>query len=34
MASIGYAIQALLFPIQQLIGFGTNVAATVYTGGI
>jgi polysaccharide export outer membrane protein len=34
MASIGYAMQALLFPIQQLLGFGASVATTVYTGGI
>ena len=33
MASIGYAMQALLFPFQQLIGFGASVATTVYTGG-
>ena len=34
MAAIGYAIQAVLFPFQQLIGFGTSVATKVYTGGI
>lgn len=33
MASIGYAVQALLFPFQQIFGFGTSVATTVYTGG-
>jgi polysaccharide export outer membrane protein len=34
MASVGYAVQALLFPFQQLFGFGTSIATTVYTGGI
>ena len=34
MATLGYAMQALLFPFQQLFGFGTSVAATVYTGGV
>jgi polysaccharide export outer membrane protein len=34
MASIGYAMQALLFPFQQLLGFGASVATTVYTGGV
>jgi len=33
MASIGYGLQGLLFPIQQLFGFGASVATTVYTGG-
>jgi len=34
MATIGYALQAALFPFHQLFGFGSNVATTVITGGI
>jgi polysaccharide export outer membrane protein len=34
MAVVGYAIQSLLFPIQQLIGFGSRVTTTVFTGGV
>ncbi len=34
MASTGYAIQSILFPIQQLIGFGTTVTTKVVTGGL
>jgi protein involved in polysaccharide export with SLBB domain len=33
-ASVGYALQAFFFPIHQIFGFGTNVATTVFTGGI
>ena len=32
-AAIGYAIQNLFFPFQQLLGLGANVATTVVTGG-
>ena len=34
MATIGYQLQAVLFPFQQLIGFGGQVTTTVFTGGI
>jgi polysaccharide biosynthesis/export protein len=34
MATIGYQLQALLFPFQQLIGFGANVTTKVFTGGL
>jgi polysaccharide biosynthesis/export protein len=34
MASIGYGLQAILFPFQQLIGFGGQVTTRVFTGGI
>jgi polysaccharide export outer membrane protein len=34
MATIGYQLQAVLFPFQQLLGFGGNVTTTVLTGGI
>jgi polysaccharide export outer membrane protein len=34
MAMIGYQLQALLFPFQQLLGFGGNVTTKVFTGGI
>ncbi len=34
IAVVGYAVQALLFPIQQLIGFGARVTTTVFTGGV
>ncbi len=34
IATIGYGIQSLLFPIQQLIGFGARVTTTVFTGGV
>lgn len=34
MATIGYALQAALFPFQQIFGFGGNVTTTVLTGGI
>jgi polysaccharide export outer membrane protein len=34
MASIGYAMQAALFPFQQLFGFGSSVTTTVFTGGL
>lgn len=33
LAKIGYAMAAVLFPFQQLIGFGANVTTTVVTGG-
>lgn len=33
MASVGYVLQAVLFPFQQIIGFGTSVTTTVFTGG-
>jgi polysaccharide export outer membrane protein len=33
-AVIGYALQAALFPLHQLFGFGSSVATTVFTGGI
>lgn len=33
MAAVGYALQSLLFPFQQLMGFGTRVTTTVVTGG-
>src|SRR5262245_1339008 len=33
MASIGYQMQAILFPFQQLLGFGANVSTRVFTGG-
>jgi polysaccharide export outer membrane protein len=33
MATIGYALQAVLFPFQQLIGFGGQVSTKVFTGG-
>jgi polysaccharide export outer membrane protein len=34
MATIGYALQAALFPFHQLLGFGGNVTTTVLTGGL
>ncbi len=34
IAVVGYGIQSLLFPIQQLIGFGARVTTTVFTGGV
>ena len=34
MASIGYAVQAALFPFQQLLGFGGSVTTKVFTGGL
>ncbi len=34
MATIGYALQAALFPFQQIFGFGGSVTTTVLTGGI
>lgn len=34
MASIGYSLQALLFPFQQLLGFGGQVTTRVFTGGL
>jgi polysaccharide export outer membrane protein len=34
MASIGYAVQAVLFPFQQIFGFGASVTTKVFTGGI
>jgi len=33
-ARVGYALQAALFPFQQIIGFGARVSTTVLTGGI
>jgi polysaccharide biosynthesis/export protein len=33
MATIGYGLQAILFPFQQLIGFGGQVSTKVFTGG-
>jgi polysaccharide export outer membrane protein len=33
MASIGYTLQAVLFPFQQLLGFGGQVTTKVFTGG-
>ena len=33
MASIGYGLQAILFPFQQLLGFGGQVTTKVFTGG-
>lgn len=33
-AAIGYAIQSVLFPIQQLLGFGTTITTKVVTGGL
>ena len=32
-ARTGYAIQSVLFPIQQLLGFGTSVTTRVVSGG-
>ncbi len=34
IASIGYGLQAALFPLHQLLGFGANVTTTVFTGGL
>jgi polysaccharide export outer membrane protein len=34
MASIGYAVQAALFPFQQIFGFGASVTTKVFTGGL
>jgi polysaccharide biosynthesis/export protein len=34
MASIGYAVQAVLFPFQQIFGFGASVTTKVFTGGL
>ncbi len=31
-ATVGYGIQSLLFPFQQLLGFGTSVSTRVVTG--
>jgi polysaccharide export outer membrane protein len=33
MASLGYTMQAILFPFQQLLGFGGQVTTKVFTGG-
>jgi polysaccharide export outer membrane protein len=33
-ASIGYAVQAALFPFQQIFGFGASVTTKVFTGGL
>ena len=33
LASIGYALQALLFPFSSLFAFGSRVSTTVFTGG-
>jgi polysaccharide export outer membrane protein len=33
LAKTGYAIQSVLFPIQQLLGFGAQVTTRVVTGG-
>lgn len=33
-AEVGYAMQAVLFPIQQLLGFGTSVTTKVVRGGL
>jgi polysaccharide export outer membrane protein len=33
-ASAGYMMQRIFFPLQQLLGFGANVATTVVTGGV
>lgn len=33
LAKVGYALQGLLFPFQQLFGFGSRTATTVVTGG-
>ncbi len=32
-ARVGYAIQSLLFPFQQLLGLGSRVSTTVISGG-
>lgn len=34
MAAIGYQLQALLFPFQQLLGFGGSITTKVFTGGL
>lgn len=34
LASVGYAVQAVLFPFQQIMGFGSQVTTTVITGGV
>ena len=34
MASIGYAVQAVLFPFQQIFGFGASVTTKVFAGGL
>ncbi len=34
LASAGYAIQSVLFPIQQILGFGATVTNKVVTGGV
>lgn len=34
MASIGYGVQAVLFPFQQIFGFGASVTTKVFTGGL
>jgi len=31
-ASVGYALQAFFFPLQQIFGFGARVTTTVFTG--
>ena len=31
-AAVGYALQAALFPFQQIFGFGARVTTTVFTG--
>jgi polysaccharide export outer membrane protein len=33
LASIGYTLQMVLWPFQQLLGMGGNVSTTVVTGG-
>ncbi len=33
-AAAGYAIQSVLYPIQQLLGFGTSVTTKVVSGGL
>lgn len=34
MARTGYAVQSILFPIQQLLGLGATVTTKVVTGGL
>jgi polysaccharide biosynthesis/export protein len=34
MASIGYGVQSILFPFQQIFGFGASVTTKVFTGGV
>ncbi len=33
LARMGYAIQSVLFPFQQLFGFGSSITTTVLSGG-